>query len=337
MMEKSRYLEELEKALGKLKSVEQADIISDFNEYFASGNKDGKTDEEISESLGPPAYIAVELLKAYTEGDMISDVLPVVDDFTKVDMQIENGKLTIEPSDDEKAHVDMSEHSSQTSLSMDVVGDTLVIKVKQKRRLFPFGIGLKVPVVSVKLPVRMYESIRVNNDNGSTNGSSLHADVVAIDSENGRIELSNVIAVQLRAISDNGRIMLTNVQVTELDAESDNGRLELSQVQAEVVRVKTDNGRIELHDVQGVIEAETDNGKIVGYIQSVMKPISLKTDNGSIELSMNHKPEHATIRVNRDWGKVSLFGEKSTHMIFGDGSTLILLSSDNGSITVKET
>ncbi|QBP41221.1 DUF4097 family beta strand repeat-containing protein [Paenisporosarcina antarctica] len=335
-MEKSLYLEELKNELGNLKPDELKDIISDFNEYFANGNKDGKTDLEIIESLGTSKFIASELLKAYTEDDMIPENLPVAGEYRKVDMQIENGHLTIEPSHDEIAHVNMSDHSNQTLLSMDVMGDTLMIKVKQSRRFFPFGIGMKVPVVSVKLPVRMYESIKVNNDNGSTKGHSLRAEVVAIESDNGRIELSQVVATQLRTISDNGRIMLTKVQVTELEVESDNGRLELSNVKADVVRAKSDNGRIELHDVQAMIEAKTDNGRIVGYVKILTRPISLKTDNGSIELTMNHKPEHATIRVDRDWGKVSVFGEKSRDMIFGDGSVLIQLSSDNGSITVKE-
>lgn len=328
MMEKSRYIEELGKALGKLKAVEQADIISDFEEYFANGNKDGKSDAEIAESLGTPTFIAAELMKGYTEEDMISEELTEANDYTKVDMQIANGRLTIEPSDDAFAHVDISEHSNQTSLSMDVVGDTLVIKVEQERRFFPFGIGMKVPVVSVKLPVRKYKSIRVSNDNGSTTGSSLQADIVTIESENGRIELSQVVAMQLQTISGNGRILLTDVVTTDLDVKSDNGRIELRNVQAEVVRAKSDNGRIELYDVQGMIEAKTDNGKIIGHVPIVTKPIILKTDYGNIELTMNQKPEHATIRVKRDRGKVSVFGEKSKDTVFGDGSVLIQLNSD---------
>ncbi|WP_019413673.1 DUF4097 family beta strand repeat-containing protein [Paenisporosarcina sp. TG20] len=335
-MEKYRYLEELKKELDKLKKEEQADIISDFEEYFPNGKKDGKTEEEISESLGTPRYIALELLKAYTEEDMISEEFSGESDYSKVDIQVENGKLTIEPSNDGKEHVAISEHSSQTSLSMDVVGDTLLIKVKETRRFLPFGFGLKVPVVSVKLPVRKYETIQVNNANGSMTGSSLHAELVGVESDNGRIELSQVVASKLRTVSDNGRITLKNVQVTELDAESDNGRIEIHNVQSEILRAKSDNGRIELHDVHGVIEAETDNGRINCYVPIVTKPINLKTDNGSIELMMTQKPEHATIRVTRDRGKVSMFGEDSKKAVFGDGSLLIQLSTDNGKVTVKE-
>lgn len=65
------YLLELEKELKSLNFKERQDIIRDFRKYFLSGHQEGKTDIEMITSLGTPAYIAMELLKVYTEEDMV--------------------------------------------------------------------------------------------------------------------------------------------------------------------------------------------------------------------------------------------------------------------------
>ncbi len=64
-MNKEQFLKTLEKLLEKLPVAERKDILIDFEEHFTFGIEEGKTEEEISASLGLPEKIAKELLATY--------------------------------------------------------------------------------------------------------------------------------------------------------------------------------------------------------------------------------------------------------------------------------
>lgn len=64
-MNKNQFLSKLEKYLQRISLDERQDIIQDFEEHFAIGINEGKTEEEISKALGSPQQIAKELLATY--------------------------------------------------------------------------------------------------------------------------------------------------------------------------------------------------------------------------------------------------------------------------------
>lgn len=60
-MNRKQFLHELEQLLHSLPQDEREDILADYNEYFANGLNEGKSEEEITEKLGSPMNIAKEL------------------------------------------------------------------------------------------------------------------------------------------------------------------------------------------------------------------------------------------------------------------------------------
>ena len=60
MMTKQEFLSRLERALSSLPEAERRDILSDYEEHFAQGEREGLTDEEICRRLGDPETIAKE-------------------------------------------------------------------------------------------------------------------------------------------------------------------------------------------------------------------------------------------------------------------------------------
>ncbi len=66
-MTEEKFLQQLEQGLISIKEEERKDIIRDFREHFVSARAEGKTDEEIIESLGPVALLADELMESYSE------------------------------------------------------------------------------------------------------------------------------------------------------------------------------------------------------------------------------------------------------------------------------
>ena len=64
-MNKEQFLKQLEVSLKRLSKEESQNILQDYEEYFAIGIDKGKSEQEISESLGNPKQIAKELLASY--------------------------------------------------------------------------------------------------------------------------------------------------------------------------------------------------------------------------------------------------------------------------------
>lgn len=64
-MTKDQFLKKLEAGLRRISFEERSDILQDFEEHFAEGLAEGKTEAGISESLGSPNQIAKELLADY--------------------------------------------------------------------------------------------------------------------------------------------------------------------------------------------------------------------------------------------------------------------------------
>lgn len=60
-MNQGQFLSRLGKAILTLTPAERDDILYDYEEYFSIGIADGKTEEEISASLGSPEQIGKEL------------------------------------------------------------------------------------------------------------------------------------------------------------------------------------------------------------------------------------------------------------------------------------
>jgi uncharacterized membrane protein len=57
-MNKKDFLHRLSKYLGNVPREDEQDIISDFEEHFEMGKKEGRSEEELAESLGDPRAIA---------------------------------------------------------------------------------------------------------------------------------------------------------------------------------------------------------------------------------------------------------------------------------------
>lgn len=65
-MKQSEYLRELKENLESRVSIEELkDILSDYESFFMSGREEGKSDDEISEELGSPAFLAKSLLEEH--------------------------------------------------------------------------------------------------------------------------------------------------------------------------------------------------------------------------------------------------------------------------------
>jgi uncharacterized membrane protein len=92
-MNKLLYLEKLEKNLRSLPAEEITDIINDFKEYFDVGIERGRSEEELSLSLGNPKMLARQIrlesyIKKAEETKSASNILRAV--FTSIGLSFFN-------------------------------------------------------------------------------------------------------------------------------------------------------------------------------------------------------------------------------------------------------
>jgi len=60
-MNKKEFLDDLSKYLRGIPGEDEQDIISDFEEHFEMGKKEGRTEEDLAKSLGDPKALANQL------------------------------------------------------------------------------------------------------------------------------------------------------------------------------------------------------------------------------------------------------------------------------------
>ena len=340
-MTEQQFLQQLEQALDRLPAEERDDILQDIREYFANGRADGKTDSDIAAELGSPESIAKELVDSFDFSQTAAPAAKVdisKDKFDGVDIAIENGILHIHPSKDGQMHADIVDKNYRQHFSVDILNRTLVITLKEETKkwgIFSIRGSFKSPTITVQLPEKLYEKIKILSDHGSITGQHLASSEFLIETDNGSIDLSYMSADDLDVRSDNGAIKLTSIQAKKLVTETDNGQLNLKEIQAGKVQATSDNGAITLKEVEGDVHAQTDNGRIHLVVADLDWDINLETDNGAILLETKKQPENATIHAEVDWGTVSIFGSKKRMTVFGSGEHAVNLQTDNGSITVK--
>ncbi len=261
--------------------------------------------------------------------------------FKNVEIESDSADLTIIPSNDDKPYINVRDKDGKTITKMDVVNDTLKIRISRentvKRYFFFIHVNLNFSSdvhVIIQLPQKLYEQIVVKNDNGKIQIASQQTKSMRLASDNGKIVLKSLLANNIEAETDNGRIEIEKSNFTNAVFSTDNGRILAKSSRAEKFEFSTDNGRIELNEVFGEIHATTDNGRIEGYVPLITKPITFKSDNGSLTLKTDEKIENATVSVKSDFGRTSVYGEKGKSFVYGDGSIPIRLKTDSGRITV---
>lgn len=258
--------------------------------------------------------------------------------FSHIEIKTNHSRVTILPTDEDKGSIHVFgnvKNKSVYNFSADVKEEKLIVKLDMKYRkilqYFPKRLALEVYV-----PKKMYDSLQVNTDNGRIVMDNFSAKDINLETDNGSIQMESVKTNSIVATSKNGRIEGHNIETDTMEAFTDNGNIEGNNIFANFVDVKTHNGRIHFIDVTGDMIGEVNNGKIILEVDDLNRTVNLSTDNGRIEIKTKEKPTNAMIISQINNGRVEIFGESSSHIVFGEGKNQIQLSTDNGSIKVYQ-
>jgi DUF4097 and DUF4098 domain-containing protein YvlB len=219
--------------------------------------------------------------------------------YKQIDISTNNARVEISPAKDQNTTVEFS-GSEEYNLHADVQGDTLTVDVEERRgfKLLSFDFSISSPSLKVYLPEKMYDTVKVE--------------------------------------SDNGRISASNLQSKDISVETNNGRIEFGNIKSSRTMVETDNGRIHLENIEGAISGRTNNGRISLITKDLDRPIDLQSDNGRIEIQTEKEPTNAILDIKTDNGKITVFGDSNWDTVIGNGDYEIKLTTNNGGITIDK-
>jgi Uncharacterized conserved protein len=219
-----------------------------------------------------------------------------------IDIRSDNTRIELLPSTDQDVNIQLDGKvlsNVKPQLSVKAEDSTLMITMnKNQRKWFNFNLREDSLTLKVYLPEKQYNELKIKNNNGYLKAKQLN--------------------------------------VTSIQASTNNGRIEFSDTASQAVKVKADNGKIMLDHVTGVLDGRTNNGSITVQTKEINQNITLDTNNGKILIQMETEPTDVTFYTHVDNGRINIFDKYKGNTVVGDGKTLVKLTADNGSITVKK-
>ncbi|MCS1350709.1 DUF4097 domain-containing protein [Mechercharimyces sp. CAU 1602] len=233
----------------------------------------------------------------------IADEKSVSEEFNQVQVDVEQIKLEILPSDVDVASVSLrGEGSDRTNKEVKAKVEDGILKVEYdngtdeswfNHNLFTESLSLEVT-----LPKRAYASLQVR--------------------------------------SGQGEMAIKNLKVEKIDVSTENGAIQLEELKTTTLHIQTENGSIQVQKCTGELVGETTNGGISIMTEDITSPMTLATVNGAIEMIVERRPQNAQFDIEVVNGGIDLFGKSDHHAIMGKGEHHIQLSTENGSITVNQ-
>ena len=218
--------------------------------------------------------------------------------YQQIELLTYDAKVELLPTNRANAYIEVTGHKTNKKLSVSVQDSLLFIKYNNKQiKLFNFNIFQKTEVIKVFLPAKQYDQIKVSKHDGTLLVEQLEADQLFINGRDGLITLKNTKAAQ--------------------------------------TTIKGNDGILELEDATGAISADMKDSVIKMHAKSLQSPISLTARDGIIQLIVADEPENAFINTSIGDGLVSIFGEKNSSKLYGNGETKVDLKLNDGKITVK--
>ncbi|MGL4608908.1 MAG: DUF4097 family beta strand repeat-containing protein [Trueperaceae bacterium] len=143
--------------------------------------------------------------------------------------------------------------------------------------------------------------------------------------------------ILVEVVNDTGDIEVSGV--SEVKLETGTGNIEVQNI-ANKTAIQTDTGSISIENARGPIAARSDTGSITIELEDeILHDLSASTDTGKISLSLP-KESDVTVNATSETHQFSDNFENITasegKLRLGSGEHTVTLSTDTGSIVVKE-
>lgn len=235
-----------------------------------------------------------------------------LEEFSAMNVQIDYGKLTIEPSD----HFGIAYgKSSDTNFSVEVKEGCLTVTERIKpavsvdNRFVFLGIGssspfLKNEYVTLYLPKDARLSYAaIANESGDVKGSFLCADTLTLDAGYGDVCLSDISCGDASLSLESGSLKLTDFSDGNLTIKNDYGTSALKNISAKDISATNESGDISAdHITASNITILQEYGKTSFQNITVRETASITSESGTIDLK---NLTAGFVQLKSDYGDVT--------------------------------
>jgi DUF4097 and DUF4098 domain-containing protein YvlB len=184
--------------------------------------------------------------------------------------------------------------------------------------------GMRV-ALEIYLPIKVYEALRLETNNGSVRIQDLEIEKLVIETTNGSIRIHDIQGEHVEGKTSNGRIQFQDVDVQKSELKTSNGSIHaLGRLQT--LLCETTNGSIRIEQEQAQqsdIAATTSNGSVrVIYPQEISGVYGeLKTKHGKLQCSLPHTKVLENIEQVNQKSFTFEQGEGKLHQVKVDSNT----------------
>jgi DUF4097 and DUF4098 domain-containing protein YvlB len=247
-----------------------------------------------------------------------------------------NGSIRCRSWEKEFAQIDVTAQVNKVK-DEDEAKEKLLKNIEQRRGNEQYSFFLKDKkgmrvALEIYLPIRVYEALRLETNNGSVRVQDLEVEKVAIETSNGSIRIHDIQGEHVEGKTSNGRIQYQDVDVQKSELKTSNGSIHaLGRLQNLLCETTNGSIRIEQEQVeQSDIAATTSNGSVrIIYPQEISGVYGeLKTKHGKLQCSLPHT------KVLENIGQAN---QKSFTFEQGEGKLhQVKVDSNTGSIHILE-
>lgn len=216
-------------------------------------------------------------------------------------------------------------YKDKIELLAEAKGDTAMLEAKKPEDWRP-GFRVQNLVMTVELPEKQWNEIRV-------------------DASSGNIALSELVSDSIRVEVGSGNLKLADSEAGEISLKTGSGNVSASGFQAETLAFAVRSGNVELKDGEAELKGETGSGNIRVEFAQLVRDAELATGSGNVAIRLDREPKSLSVdyRGKSGNGKIGWkgfdFREKdedgsTIKGAFGGGGTKLKVTTGSGNFTL---
>lgn len=218
-----------------------------------------------------------------------------------LEIELDAGDIVVQKGNDSSFYIKQSGDIAKQKVDIEEQGNTLKVQGKVKKgpsfNLSFLNFGFKTPRITVVVPERVYQEVRVKSSAGEITVSDLKGEHIEIATLGGDVEVERVMA-------------------KKVEGSSKAGEVKMKKVSGNVV-AKTTGGDVDIIDHDPTYDLEASSTA------------------GEVDIRLLQKPQNATVSGKTFAGEVSIFNEEDRNVTIGNGSVKISGQTSAGDVTIE--
>lgn len=345
-MKKEDYLKQVEEALKNTDAATRDEILDDFNQHFAAGMRQGKSEDEIIASLGDVSQFddLAGLPKVNPQEDKVENSQKKVTGKGQrgVIIDARHADVTVRPSADDTHHVRLIKDGNfvENSYQLERIetADELRIKIVSPKAFF------RIDERDLALEIELSDAcktLRVETASGDVDLGELNLDEIRVRTASGDMEIETLRSTRVILNSASGDYSIDDLK-GDLSIETASGDMEIDGHQGEALSITSVSGDLRYAGTARSVKITSVSGD--GELElSNIENVKIDTVSGDFEIQLPRdisgvKLNFSAMSGELDFDLMDKKGRYEGHggsTLIGDGKINLSLNSVSGDFSVE--